>query len=309
MNTKEVKLKSRNVRKAISKLERMSIKDVNKGYIRKTISDLMTGYKVQAPGYFPPFKIYRARVCGKPTRISELSYPPKEYVNEFGRGNYIGQPMFYGATHSHVPFYELRCQAGDTIALSTWRTRSTLVLNHIGFSDEIQDQLDSKRDLNEIYGFVKTTRNYGELNEMVHEYLAYLFSQPIQDDDEKVEYKLTSSIANLMMQSNDIHGLMYPTIQMFGNADNVLLKPEYVDKHLEFVNVEFMEISESTEKGFSIDRVDSATALGSSNGDLKWSGRPLHWEIEQPGTIARFEFKSDGTWEGRDQYGNLIDPV
>ncbi|MBO2647710.1 hypothetical protein I6M45_21740 [Shewanella algae] len=304
-----MKLKSRNIRNSISKLERMSFKDVNESYIRKVVNDLMIGYKVQAPAYNPPLTIYRGRICEKPNSISELSYPPKKYVSELGRGNEIGQPMFYGATHSHVPFYELRCKPGDTIALSTWRTSSKLILNHVGFSDEIQDQLESKRDLNEIYDFVKATRNYGELNEMVHEYLAYLFSRPIQDGNEKVEYKLTSSIANLMMHSSEINGLMYPTIQMFGNADNILLKPEYVDENLDFVNVEFIEVNESNKDGFSINRIDSATALTSTNGALNWSGRPLHWELNQSGMIATFEFKGDGNWEGRDQNGNLIDPV
>ena len=102
---------------------------------------------------------------------------------------------------------------------------------------------------------------------------------------------------------------MYPTIQMFGNADNLLLKPEYVDSCLEFVNVEFIKIKSNNEKGFEVDRVDSATAQTLHNDKLNWSGRALQWELNQSGMVAEFEYKADGKWECRDMDGHRIDPI
>jgi hypothetical protein len=309
VSSNKVKLNSRSIRQAISQLEKISIADVDEEYIKKIISTMIKGYTVQAPVLLPPHTLYRARICDKPELVTELSYPPSKYIKENGRGNYPGQSMFYCSTHSFTPFYELRCQAGDNVALSSWRTKSQLVLNHIGFTEEVKRQLKSKRNIGEIYDFVTTTNNFSELNEMVHEYLGYLFSQPVKDDSNKIEYKLTSTIADIMMHSDEIHGLIYPTIQMLGNADNILLKPGFVDRHLEFVNVEFIQIKESDSDGFIVDRLDSATSSTIDNGKLSWSGRPLQFKLKENGMVATFKYMADGTWVGRDQSGKIIDPV
>lgn len=287
----------------------MKFSEVDETYIKKVISAMIKGYKIQAPVLAPPYLLYRARICEKPEFVSELSYPPSEYVKENGRGNYLGQSMFYCSTSHSVPFYELRCKAGDKIALSCWRLKSPLAVNHIGFTEEVKEQLKSKRNIDEIYSFVTTTNNYSELNEMVHEYLGYLFSKPVKLDSEKIDYKLTSTIADIMMHSEDIHGLLYPTIQMLGNADNILIKPDFVDEHLEFLNVEFIEIKESDDDSFIVDRLDSAVSASVENGRLTWSGRPLQWELKEDGMVATFEYSADGTWVGRDQSGKVIDPV
>ena len=306
---KNLKLNSRNVRNGIRKIEKLSIQKVSENSIKNIIADMIKGYKIQTPQYLEPLTIYRGRICEKPKKVSELSYPPSKFVEQYGRGNCIGQSIFYGATHSSVPFYELKCKAGDHLALSTWRTNSPLILNHIGFTEEVRGKLKSNRTLEDIYDFVINTGKYSDLNEMVHEYLGYIFSRPIEDGTDDNYFKLTSVLANIMMQADLLNGLIYPTIQMWGNADNILLKPDYVDKHLEFVNVEYIHIKENDGKGFSIDRIDSATATTVNEGTLNWSGRPLQWVLSEKGMTATFEYKADGTWVGKNQDGEIISPV
>lgn len=309
MSNNASKLSSRNIRNGISQIEKLSLDSIDEQSISMIISEMIKGYKSQVPAYKEPLTVYRARICDKPQLISELSYPPNELVKEYGRGNVIGQSIFYCATHSSVPFYELKCEVGDKLALSTWRSKPGLVLNHIGFTEEVKEKLKSNRKLDEIYDFVNETNNFNDLNEMVHAYLGYLFSRPIPEGEEVLYYKVTSVLANIMMQADIINGLIYPTVQMRGNADNILLKPEYVDKHMEFVNVEYIHINEAKDNSFSIDRVDSATAKTLQNNKITWSGRPLQWELNKSGMAATFEYEKDGTWVAKGENGNIIEPV
>ncbi len=120
----------------------------------------------------------------KTTNISEISYPPAEYVTTFGRGNKIGQPMFYCAAHRHVPFFELNCSPGDHIVMSKWRTSPGLVLNHIGYTSETQETLSSNREIGKIYEFVKGTNEHGELNKWFMS-IGFIFSEPFDQDAEE----------------------------------------------------------------------------------------------------------------------------
>jgi len=303
---KEVKLNSRNIRNAISRLEEMDLSQISKEDLRKVLSNLMLGYKVQAPQFESGLDIFRAIICDKPDTVGKCSYPPTRYVKARGRANDANQSVFYGSNFRGVPLFELRCKPGDKIALSHWRTTQPLVLNHIGFTEETEEKLGSKRSLPEIYDFVKKTNNFDDLNEMVHEYLGFMFSKPLDGEDEQAYYNLTSTISDMMMQSEHINGLMFPTNQMFGNAENIILKPEYVDKFMEFVSVEYIEITSSEGATYEINSLDSATR--EESGILQWSGRPLQWTLDQAGALYKFEYQASGIWVAKDLEGNILNP-
>ncbi|MDB5144661.1 MAG: hypothetical protein JWQ66_3374, partial [Mucilaginibacter sp.] len=36
---------------------------------------------------------------------------------------------------------------------------------------------------------------------------------------------------------------MYPSIALYGNFDNIVLNPEFVDKNLELIAVEYLQIT------------------------------------------------------------------
>ncbi|MBD1567611.1 hypothetical protein [Vibrio sp. S12_S33] len=303
---KEVKLNSRNIRDAISRLEKMELSKISKEDLRKVLDRLMSGYKVEAPRYEAGLDIFRARICEKPGTIGECSYPPAQYVKERGRANDVNQSMFYGSNYRGVPLFELRCEPGDKIALSHWRTTAPLVLNHIGFTEETEERLGSNRSLPAIYDFVKKTNNFNDLNEMVHEYLGFMFSKPLDGEEDQAYYKLTSTISDMMMQSEHINGLMFPTNQMFGNAENIILKPEYVEQSMDFISVEYIEVISKEGATYEINSIDSATREDA--GVLQWSGRPLQWTIEKPGALYKFEYQASGIWVAKDLEGNILNP-
>lgn len=300
------KLDSRTIRQCICAIEKCDFTITASAELDAVVWRLIAGYKVSAPKLTQPIDLYRARICDKPMYIKELGPPPTSCIGKYGRANEPGESVFYCSTSRRAPFFELQCKPGDHIAMSLWRNNSELVLNHIGFTEELKERLGSNRNLNEIYKFVVDTNNFGNLNEMVHEYLGFIFAKPLGDDIRSDYFKFTSAIARVMMQGEVINGLMYPTIQMTGNADNIVLKHDYYNEHIEFVNAEYIRIDSQKGMKYGITILDSATQIGES-GELRWSGRPLHWELT-PKQVVQMKVH-DGRWIAENLNGNRVDPI
>lgn len=309
MGIGQSKLTQKNIEEAITRLEALPLKDADEKDIQEIIKKLITGYQSSIPSIPPNFTVYRARIIdgNNPELVSEISYLPAKYVKGYNRGSSPGQSAFYCSDQPFAPFLEVKCKDGDLVALSTWRTKSHLVLNHIGFTKKTGTMLKSTTDISGVHAFVSRTKNHSELNSMIYEYLAFIFSRPIEGNTEEIYYKLTSSIANIMMSSEVIQGLLYPTVQMWANANNILLKPSFVDEHMDFVNVEVGKIRHEN-GNYIFDRIDSATNANMIDGKLAWSGRPLEWNITKRGMYTA-EGTAKGVWAIREPSGNVLDQV
>ena len=300
-----LQLNPRYIQRAIRRLEGLDPKEASISDFESHLTPLFRGYTVVAPRFDAGIYIYRARKCEKPIRLADLSYPPAEAVTALGRANDIGQSIFYGATARSVPFFELDTQPGDYIALSKWKTTGPMMLNHIGFSSEPESFKDAKRQLDSIYKFVKETRAKGDLNALVHDYLAYNFSRRIKEKDND-HYKLTIAISRKLFSDGIFDGLLYPTIQMFGNADNIALKTDAVDRLLRFVSVEYVAVKAARGKEYDIEVLDSATQADLI-GTLMWSGRALQFSLRQRDEQLKLVTEG-GEWVAYDTLGNRVDP-
>lgn len=298
-------LNSRSIRKAISDIEKIDFRTPLERDVDPILQGLFTGYKVQAPRFTNPVDVFRARISEKPLTLTELGPPPSRLVKSYGRGNAPGESVFYCCSSRRVPFFELECKPGDHIVMSMWRTSPGMVLNHIGFTEEAKERLGSNRELHEIYDFVSVTNNFNDLNQMVHEYIGYIFSRPLDSELQQHYFMLTSAIAQKMINGGVINGLMYPTVQMIGNADNIILKSDYFRDRVNFINAEYIRIESRKGVEYKITVVDSASQVN-SNGELQWSGRPLHWELSG-GQQAEIKVH-DGQWIAEDENGNRVDP-
>jgi hypothetical protein len=101
-------------------------------------------------------------------------------------------------------------------------------------------------------------------------------------------------------------GLMYPTVAMFGNADNFALRPRVADTHLRPIYAGFLEVTAVSGTEFSVTVIDEARAFRST-GDIGWIGHPGQWTIDTPGGQLRFE-AVDGHWVARNEMGEIVDP-
>lgn len=305
MNNKKYELDVNDVERAISRIDNADFKKLTIDDFEQYLIPLFKGYKVTVPKFEEGIYLYRGRICKKkPINKKEIIYPVPEKIKRYGRANDIGESFFYATTARAVPFFELNVGKGDYVALSKWKTTDKLLVNHIGFSNECKEYLKSTRLLDEIYDFVKSTKSHGDLNSLVHDYLAYRFSK-VTNPGEEDYYKLTIAIGRKLFKDDMFSGLLYPTIAMTGNADNIVLKNTFVDTSLEFKSIEYIEINEAKDREYKVQILDSATKIN-EKGDFIWSGRGIQWQLKEKD--QEFIFKSEGgEWIAYDKYGNRVD--
>ncbi len=145
-----------------------------------------------------------------------------------------------------------------------------------------------------------------DLNALVHNYIASKFSERINEAN-KVKYKLTVAIGRKLLGNNGLlDGIIYPTIQMRGNADNIVLSKEAADRTLRFVSVEYLEVVEAKDFSYGVNCLDSATRIDLI-GTIHWSGRQLQWKLKSKGD--ELKMLSNGIeWIAYDPMGRRVDP-
>ena len=91
---------------------------------------------------------------------------------------------------------------------------------------------------------------------------------------------------------------------MLGNADNVVLKPDFYKANVDFVSIEYAAVTKKEGMRYSWDIIDSATELDQT-GNFMWSGRNLQWKVKKN---EKYTMKSEaGNDVLYDQDGNRID--
>lgn len=262
-----------------------------------------TGYKFDSGLY-----INRSRIGNKPTEIKEVSYPYRpDFITEYGRANDIGEAVFYGSVGRYTPFFEIGAEVGNTIMASLWRTTHSLFVNQVGFTDEVAKNLKTNRDLANAYDFVTDSRNLDNVHQFLYNFLASSYTRNVYDD--KQLYKLSIAITRKMWDGNLINGIIYPSIAAAAEDDNIILRTSFVDDYLQFVAVEFLEVTEVYKldgvKHYKYKVLDSATQVR-GNGEIIWSGRYLTWF--DPGASIQHMRSTGREWIVRDWQGNRQEP-
>lgn len=261
------------------------------------IGPLTRGLLITAPRFNPGIMLFRARIGARCDHQNELTYPPAHLVG-LGRANQEGSPLFYGTTLRSVVFFEVPNDVGDQLLVSRWRTVDNLLVNHMGYTASVFEELGSSREKAGWDG--KSDPLAGDkASREVLETIGNLFSRRDQGF-----YKLTAALAEFFMRP-PLNGLIYPTIAMSANADNLALKPEWADTGLEFIGVELVRVD--AVRGFERDVtvIDYATAR--SDGSLDWKGRGPTWQLTEMGQQHTLS-SEQGVWVARDQNGNIVDP-
>lgn len=280
--------------------------------------------------------------------ISDLTYPPAEKAT-LGRLNRDEKPMFYCSASKEVIYFEIPgLTDGDEIILSFWQTSERMLVNNIGYTQFLFEKLGAKREC-PIWsaGGIQLGDAHEEIisdpdslsQEMIEKALSkdensairQAFSDAFMCEvgpGEQYRYKLSTAIGELHLgeivnSAMEFAGVMYPTMRMWANSDNLALSPAYVDKNVEFRMAMHVRVDARTENEFSISKVDSAIEI-SEDSNLNWLGRLPNWTLG-PGpaatqvvaTVGRDKFGDytigeDGTplhWVLTDQLtGNVIDP-
>lgn len=200
-----------------------------------------------------------------PARIEEIWFPPAK-TTSLGRANREGQSVFYCSSDPNCTFHEVKVKVGQIAVFAEWVNVVPMLLHDLGYTKHVLNRAGSKRELPE-----KHRLFYEKLNETqmkTRDFLALAFTEPTA-----VKYSLTAAIAETH-RGTSFSGLMYPSIQKSGAADNLALDPEFVRTSLHLKNARVMRINKIRDDGtiesttiYDLERVDA-------EGVLHWKNAP-----------------------------------
>lgn len=79
-------------------------------------------------------------------------------------------------------------------------------------------------------------------------------------------------MANSKGEVTRFDGLLYPSLAMRGNSDNICLLPRFVDESFHFIAVDYVRVEEITPDGsYLLANIDHAAAAA-PDGSIEWLG-------------------------------------
>jgi hypothetical protein len=289
---------------------------------------------VESPVFDPGVFLYRARKVTPAfnkklgIKYDDIIQPPKQ-IARLGRINRDNEPVFYCSMNKEAVFFELEgVSTNDEVILTFWVTTDKMFVNNIGYTEHVFERLGAKRPCplwipaerqpenkrqpqsnqatvslpilpeRDLEAVLARDDN-GELRKAFSQY----FMAEVEPT-QRYEYKLTTAIGELHLGTitnlgRQFAGILYPSVSMWANGDNLALLPSFVGEHLEFRKAVHFRIDRRDRTTFSVTRLDFAKNFG-ADGNLNWFGRLPRWTV-QPGQAAKFTvapgFDDDGDYE------------
>lgn len=308
----------RAAKKLVRQLRRFDLRHTNFEYLKQVLMPLVNGYFIGSTTTNIAEPIYRAvKWSDKPILKSQLGCPPPERVKQ-GRANNPRKSMFYGSAGCHSTIMELAPIIGDHLAISKWKTKTNLPLIFAGYTAAaFKEKAGMSRYENlpwvKSYAADSLATKHG--NNIVNEFIAHEFTKSVSKNEEW-RYKISAAITELVLNAHsfdineasaiELAGILYPSTPNEGNADNVALKAHIAESELEFVSVQYIEISTKTVgPTYSMRGLDFADSI-SETGEINWQDSFPRHRIAGTDHSAR---ASGGNIEIVDNKGQVVASV
>ena len=228
----------------------------------KLVSDACGSIPVVKMTIKPALKFYRIRknineLQEDVTNTSVFSYPSAKFCTENGRGHIYGHPAFYCSDTIKAAIFEIRPEKNDFLYVSEWNTNSdcqmSLCLN--ASERSIQSSLFSG-----VHSFIEKHVENVEFGDMVKKWLSVREEVTKIFLEEFHPYPNASVYCHLMMYLRNVDLIVYPSFQWRDILTNLVLKKEFVDKHLKLSKVYKLEVTEDcySVSHFSLRKVGAA---------------------------------------------------
>jgi hypothetical protein len=244
---------------------------------KQQLSQLIQGYSCITISIDAPY-IFRARKTNPErlfSQVTELWYPPADKILRYGRLNNIGSSLFYSADTEDTALYEMRPQVGDLYTILRCRLKDPGIIPHVmelGIAERSSQYDHPLRHsiLENTVAGREFLRDEGNIksNLAIRTFLAKEFTRIVEPGNE-FEYKITIALAEILMDSDRIDGVCYPSIAT-KTGSNLTLKPTSVDRLYEADDSWVLRIEQDLRpQGFQVLCVAKAKSI-SSDGAIKW---------------------------------------
>jgi len=231
-------------------LSNHSLKEIEQLYFSNAI--VFPGYSVVIPSnLLNAIRLYRVRKNIDFKRedlnsISTYSYPPQSVLNENGRANLKNKSVFYCGHTYFTALKEAKLKRGDTGYLTVWNIAADRNCEYGAFLPDNLPDNNPWRNFNSMLDVQRFNAANGlsksKQLEYLHGFIAELFME------EKPPYSLTSWLADKMLLGYQfIDFIVYPSFEAKSSKCNLVFKPEFVDRYLNFERVYIFKTREVTE--------------------------------------------------------------
>lgn len=228
--------------------------------------------------------------------VSELNYPPANYLSNHGRANLPYQSMFYACSfpsenepNTPIPrivslletssFFKDKESTGiERATVSRWDVLETLNLIALPFWG------DYNRPCQDVLNFVKAWQdimNDSSVNPEGLELIQYMSNEIATDFSFDNEYIKIANFVNYLLNVNAktkyADGIIYPSVPAQGGGFNVAVKPNIADAKIKFVGASLCHLLKQHDKSYVALMNDS---LVNSDGTLTYIKR-VHDKDEQ----------------------------
>lgn len=293
------------VEHTVQELRGLDLASADIELVKKHLRAIMPGYILNSPIVPKDAILYRGvESADKPRKVVDLSYPPSKYVKSLHRAGRPGTSLFYCSMSREAPFFELGVLPGAKVAISHWQTTAPIVVNNVGYHQEVFGSLGSNRDCPS-WGKGTDYEKLEKTTAFIKHFFATEFAKIVPAGEEFL-YMLSIAIAELHFANDMFGGLLYPSMAMRANTDNLALKPECVDNHLSIRKVEYIRVDETDASGFKVTILDFADSFG-KDGVIQWKGRHPHWVMREKGQVLHLAVEN-GRWVARNEKGEVVEP-
>lgn len=268
------------------KLERIRYADI-KTLIKESIQQIpITTAKLHKNAAIDRVRLNREKPFF--TKEDDLNYIKdkdiiRDYLTEFGRANQPHQPLFYGALESSLIKQnrltaitetskllrdtESICLEGQLVTLSRWILNKELIVAEIVFSDEaLQKNPDTRRSFQNQFEQIK----HHPLRELGLRQLQFFSNEFARKVNSHHDYKISVAYSDLIMNDLGLAGITYPSVQSGYQGQNIVLRTDIVDEHLELDSVSTHRIHKNKMQSI-ISNYFHTQEFGKNNSDFKWN--------------------------------------
>jgi hypothetical protein len=163
-----------------------------------------------------------------------------------------------------------------------------LTLTRVGYTQEAFDRLRASRAIPDWFEFDPT--QYSDGDGLLNDFFSEVFSQVVPAD-RSWEYKLSVAISERMMgmekPDEPVNGMAYPTVPMFGDADNLVIRESFARAGLRPVRVAYIEVAEPRLPTMRVGFFDESRHI-EPDGTIEWLGGPGSFanELGTPGALS-----------------------
>ena len=234
--------------------------------IKTILWDIINTLQIQTRSLAPGLELWRGRILdARPTYLNEMSYPPPEKATD-QRANRMGQPLFYATSDRHAIFFEINAQAGNYYSVCKWKTTSPCLVNRLGYDPLLLEGLGANRPSKSFEHFIAMSADDRAIDNLISSH--FLKSEC---RDKQNPRKLSIAIAEVYFAEKIFSGLLYPSLGMYGDADNITLKPQFADSSLAFLSAEFGVVTTREGNWCEVQTLDIAERIDAS-GRILWKG-------------------------------------